>query len=313
MKAIIYNKKNTPFQLKQEEVPQPRPKGNEVLVKVFSVSLNAADYRSMKMGIIPKKKIFGSAISGIVVSVGEQVAHFQPGQEVIGDLSDTGFGGLAEFVAVHEKSFTLKPANISFEEAATLPVATTTALKALRDIGEISKGKSVLIVGSSGGVGTAAVQLTSYFGAHVTAVCSTNNTAQALSLGAEKVIDYTKKDFIKDSIRYDLVLGINGNYPLLGNKKILKPNGIYVMVGGALSQVFKALFFGWTLSFGGKKIKTLFAKSDAKDLAIVAQLLNEGKINAVISKRYSLEQAPEAMHELCNGRSSGKIVINLAQ
>ena len=311
MKAIVYNKKYTPYKLRIEEVPQPTPKENEILVKVKSVSLNAADYRSMKMGIIPKHKIFGSAVSGTVLSVGELVAHFQPGQDVIGDLTDVGFGGLAEYVTADQKSFALKPADISHEDAATLPVAATTALKALRYKGQIRKGQHVLIVGSSGGVGTAAVQLASYFGAHVTAVCSTKNIKQALSLGAEKALGYTENNFMQDGTQYDLILGINGNYSLLGYRKKLKPQGTYVMVGGALSQVFKALIFGKLLSFGGKKIKTLAAKTDANDLAHVAQLVNEGHIKAVITKRYVLEQAPEAMYELSTGHTSGKVVVNL--
>jgi NADPH:quinone reductase-like Zn-dependent oxidoreductase len=192
----------------------------------------------------------------------------------------------------------------------TLPVAATTALKALRKA-NILEGQDVLLVGSAGGVGTAALQLAKYFGARVTAVCSSKNMEQSTSLGADKVIDYTKNDFIKGSDRYDLILAINGNYPLLGYRRILKSKGIYVVVGGTLSQVFKSIFFGWLLSFGGKKMKTLFAKSDQKDLAYLVKLMDEGNFKAVIHKRYTLEQAAEAMDELSKGHCPSNVVINI--
>ena len=311
MKAILYDKKSPPFKLHLSEVAKPLASENEVVIKIVSVSLNAADYRSMRMGIIPKKKIFGSAVSGLIESVGGNVQHFKPGDEVIADLADVGFGGLAEFVAVTEKVVALKPANISFDEAATLPVAATTALQALCNKGNIQKGQRVLIVGSSGGVGMAAVQLAHYFGANVTAVCSTRNKEQALSLGADKVIDYTATDFMKGSERYDLVLGVNGNYPLLGYKRLLKSKGTFVAVGGALAQIFKTMFLGWLLSFGGKKMKTLSAKSNAEELAFVAKLMGEGHLQAQIQKRYTLDQAPEAMHDLGQGHAAGKVIVTV--
>jgi len=191
MKAIVYDKKHTPYRLRLSKVEKPVPNDNEVLLEVVSTSLNAADYRSMKMGAIPKKKIFGSAVSGTIESVGKNIQYLKPGDEVIGDLSDFGFGGLAEFAAAPEKAFTHKPANTSFEDAVTLPVAATTALKALRDKGNIQAGKDVLIVGSSGGVGVYALQLAKYFGAKVTAVCSSKNIEQTTSLGADKVSEFT--------------------------------------------------------------------------------------------------------------------------
>lgn len=311
MKAIVYDKKYLPYRLRLNEVEKPVPNDNQVLLKVVSVSLNAADYRSMKMGIIPKKKIFGSAVSGTIESVGKNIRNFKPGDEVIGDLTDFGFGGLAEFVVAPEKAFTHKLANTSFEDAATLPVAATTALKALRDKGNIQEGQNVLIVGSSGGVGISALQLAKYFGANVTAVCSTKNIEQTTSLGADKVIDYTKNDFTKGSTRYDLIVTINGNYPLLGYRRILNSKGVYVMVGGTLPQIFKSIFFGWLLSFGGKKMKTLSAKSSPEDLEYVAKLLDEGNIKAIIHKRYALDEAAEAMDYLSKGHSPGKVIINI--
>jgi NADPH:quinone reductase-like Zn-dependent oxidoreductase len=311
MKVIRYDKKSTPYKLCLSEGEKPAPKEHEVLLKVVSVSLNAADYRSMQMGIIPKKKIYGSAVAGVIASVGSNVKDFKPGDAVIGDLADVGFGGLAEFAAAPEKVVALKPANISFDQASTLPVAATTALQALRNKGNIQKEQHVLIVGSSGGVGMAAVQLAHYFGARVTAVCSTRNTEQSLSLGADEVIDYTTTDFLKGTERYDLILGINGNYPLLGYKRLLKSKGTFVVVGGALAQIFKTMFFGWLLSFGGKQLKTLSAKSNSEELAYVAGLMAEGHLQAHNLQSYSLEEGPKAMHELGQGHATGKVIIHL--
>lgn len=310
MKAILYDKKHSPYKLRLTDIEIPTPKDNEVLLKVVSVSLNAADYRSMKMGMIPKKRIYGSAVSGLVESVGKNVQQFKPGDELVGDLSDFGYGGLAEFVAASEKAFTHKPTNTSFEDSATLPVAATTALKALKDKGNIQKGQKVLLVGSSGSVGIFALQLAKHFGANITAVCSTNNVEQSISLGADEVIDYTKNDFTKGTNRYDLIIAINGSYSLFGYRRMLCPKGIYVMVGGSLTQIFKSIFFGWLLSFGGKKMKVLSSKSDPEDLKYVSKLLDDGDIKAIIEKRYSLENAGEAMDYLIKGHSSSKVVIN---
>lgn len=311
MKAIIFDKKQSPHKQRLENVLSPLPKDNEVLVKVVSASINAADYRSIKMGMSPKKKMFGSAVSGVVESVGKNVQQFKPGDGVLGDLTDSGFGGLAEYVAAPDKAWAIKPANTSFEDVATLPVAATTALQALRDKGHIQKDQNVLIVGGAGGVGTFAVQLAKYYGAFVTAVSSTKNIEQTLLLGADKVIDYTKEDFTKGSNCYDIILAINGNYPLLGYRRIMKSNGIYVLVGGALMQIIKSMLFGWLLSLGGKKMKFLPAKSDPKDLEFVAKLMDEGRINAVIERRYSLDNGVEAMTYLSNGHATGKVVINV--
>lgn len=313
MKAIVYDKKQSPFKLRLKDVEKPVPNDDEVLLKVVSASVNAADYRSMKMGMIPKKKIFGSAISGIVEAVGNNIQQFKPGDEILGDLSDFGFGGFAEFVVVPEKALALKPANTLFDDIATLPVAATTALKALRDKGNIQEKQNVLIVGSAGGVGTFSVQLAKYYGAKVTAVCGTNNLEQTVSLGADKVIDYTKNDFAKGTIQYDLIVAVNGNYPLLSYRRILNRNGIYVMVGGSLTQIFKSMFFGWLLSFGGKRMKVLSAKSDPKDLDYVAELLDQGKIKPIIERRYSLDKTAEAMDYLSKGHARGKVIINITE
>jgi NADPH:quinone reductase-like Zn-dependent oxidoreductase len=311
MKAVLYNKKASPEKLIYCEIDKPVPKDNEVLIKINAVSLNAADYRSMKMGLIPKRKIFGADISGRVESVGKNIAQFKPGDEVIGDLSSFGFGGCAEYVTVPERAVINKPTKISFEEAATLPMAALTALQALRDKGNIKKGHKVLIVGSAGGVGTFAIQLAKYFDTEVTGVCSSKNVQQSKSLGADFVIDYTKEDFSKSDKLYNLILGINGNYPLLAYRKCLSPNGIYVMVGGSLSQIFKSLLFGWFLSFGSKKMRSLAAKANRDDLKFLGTLFENGKIKTVIDRKYTLDKTSDAMNYLSQGHSIGKVVITI--
>jgi len=312
MKAVLYNKKGSPDKLIFSYIDKPVPKDDEVLIKVHVVALNAADYRSMKMGIIPKGKIFGADIAGTIESVGNKTALFQPGDEVMADLAGFGFGGLAEYVAAPEKALVSKPRTISFEHAATLPMAAMTALQGLRDKGKIQKGQKVLIVGSAGGVGTFAVQLAKYFEAEVTGICSSKNVQQTFSLGADYVIDYTKNDFTKSNKRYDIILAVNGNYSLFAYKKCLTTNGIYVMVGGSLSQIFKTLLFGWLLSFGSKKMKPLSAKANKSDLEILARLLETGVLNPVIDRRYPLDKTADAMNYISQGHSTGKVLIDIA-
>jgi NADPH:quinone reductase-like Zn-dependent oxidoreductase len=313
MKAVVYNKKGLPDKLIYSDVEKPKPNDNEVLIKILAVSVNAADYRSMRMGIIPKKRIFGADISGRVESVGKNIRQFKAGDEVIGDLSGYGFGGFAEYAVAPEKVLALKPAKIKFEEAAALPLAAVTALQALRNKGNIQKGQRVLIVGSGGGVGTFAVQLAKYFGAIVTAVCSTKNVEQTISLGADYVIDYTKEDFSRSNSTYDLIIAVNGNSPLSAYKRILNMNGIYVMVGGALSQIFKSIFFGWLMSFGSKKMYSLSAKSNQKDLKFILKLVEDGKIKPVIDKRYTLDKTADAMRYVNEGHARGKVVIKVEE
>jgi NADPH:quinone reductase-like Zn-dependent oxidoreductase len=311
MKAVIYNKKGSPDKFVYCDVDKPVPQENEILIKIHAVSLNAADYRAMKFGIIPKKKIFGADIAGIIESVGTKACSFKPGDKVIGTLIHYGYGGLAEYVAVSEKAVIKKPERISFEEASTLPIAGITAIQALRNKGNIQKGHKVLIVGSAGSVGTFAVQLAKYFNAEVTGVCSTKNVQQTFSLGADHVIDYTKESFVKQTKRYDIILGVNGNYPLLAYLKTLTKNGTYIMVGGSLSQIFKSLLFGWLLSFGTKKMKSVAATELNTDLKILADLLETGSIKAVIERYYPLNKAGDAMNYLSQGHSSGKVVIKI--
>lgn len=311
MKAVVYHKKGKPDQLIYSDVEKPQPKDNQVLIKIVASSVNAADYRSMKMGIIPKGKIFGADVAGKIESVGRNIQQFKQGDEVIGELSNCGFGGFAQYVAAPENALVLKPAGLSFEAAAALPLAAVTALRALRDKGNIKKGQKVLIVGSSGGVGTYAVQLAKYFGAEVTAVCSARNAEQTKMLGADIIVDYTKQDFTKGNQRYDLIIAVNGNYPLSAYKRLLNKNGIYVMVGGAMTQIIKSLLLGRLMSFGSKKMLTLSAKSNQKDMEMIVKLAADGKIRPVIESRYPLDKAAEAMKYVSNGHARGKVVINV--
>ncbi len=309
MKAVVYNKKGVPDKLVYCDVEKPKPTDNEVLVQIIAVSVNAMDYRSMSMGMIPKNRIFGADIAGRVESVGNNIRQFKSGDEVIGDLSDNGSGGFSEYAVAPEKALTLKPTNISFEEAAAIPVAATTALRALRDKGNIQQGQKVLIVGSSGGVGTFAVQLAKYYGAIVTAVCSSRNVEQSLSFGADKVIDYTIEDFSKSDDSYDLILAVNGNHRLSDYKRMLNPDGKYVMVGGALSQIIRSIVFGRFMSIGSRKMHTLTVKSSQKDLEFLAKLAGDGKIKPLIESRYSLDKTAEAMRYVNEGHARGKVVI----
>jgi NADPH:quinone reductase-like Zn-dependent oxidoreductase len=243
--------------------------------------------------------------------VGKNIRQFKSGDEVMGDLAKFGFGGFAEYVTAPEKALIIKPAKISYEEGAALPMAALTALQALRDKGNIQKGHKVLIVGSAGGVGTFAVQLAKYFDTEVTGVCSSNNAIQTSSLGADYVIDYTKEDFTKSNMRYNIIIAVNGNYPILVYKKILNPNGIYVMVGGSISQIFKSLLFGWLLSFGSKKMRTVSAKANPKDLEFLTKLTEDGQIKPVIDRRYPLDKTVDAMRYLSEGHARGKVIINI--
>jgi len=311
MKAIVYNKKTLPDKLVYSDVEKPVPGDDEVLVKIIAVSINAADWRSMKMGLIPKKKIFGADIAGRIESAGKNIRQFKPGDEVIGDLADYGFGGLAEYSLSPERLLVHKPAEISFEDAAALPMAAVTALQALRDKGNIREGYNVLILGSGGGVGTFAVQLAKYFGATVTGICSTKNVEQTKSLGADHVIDYTREKFNSSDRSYNIILAVNGNYPLLSCMRILKPNGRYVMIGGTLAQIFKSMLFGWVLSFGSRKIHFLAAKSRQKDLEFIVSLVKDAKIRPVIDRRFPLNKAPEAIRYIGEGHAGGKVVVTV--
>ena len=312
MKAIVFVKRGTPDPFIYCDVKTPIPGDGEVLIKIHAVSLNAADYRLFRMGLgIPKNRIFGADISGIVEAVGTNIHSFLPGDEVVADTSDFGFGGLAEYTVAPERAMVHKPDEISFEKAAAVPLASVTALQALRDRGGIRPGQKVLINGASGGVGTYAVQLAKYFGAEVTAVCSAKKMDLVRSLGADHVVDYTNEDFTKSGIQYDLIIAVNGYHPLSAYKRALASEGTYVMVGGTFPQIFKSLIFGPLMSAGKRKIRSLAAKGNAKDLEFILNLVKEGEINPVIDRRYLLRQAGEAFLYIEQGHAGGKVVINV--
>src|SRR2546423_8499861 len=244
MKAIVYTQYGSPDVLQFKEVARPTPQDNEVLVKVHAASVNAAELhflkadpflmRFMGFGLLkPKHTILGAAMAGRVEAVGRNVTQFQPGDEVFGDLTKCGWGAFAEYVCAREDALALKPANVTFEQAAAVPLAAVTALQGLRAKGQIQPGQQVLIYGASGGVGTFAVQLAKSFGAQVTGVCSTRNVDMVRSIGADHVIDYTQEDFTKNGQRYDLIFAVNGYHSLADYKRALNPGGAYVFIGGS--------------------------------------------------------------------------------
>ncbi len=231
---------------------------------------------------------------------------------MFGDLARYGWGGFAEYACAHEDAWALKPASLSFEEAAALPMAGITALQGLRDTGKIQPGQRVLINGASGGVGTFAVQVAKHFGADVTAVCSTGKVNMVRSIGADHVIDYTQEDFTKRGERYDLIFAANGYHPILDYKRALNPNGLYVMAGGSVPQIFQALLLGpLVFMTGGKKMAVASARPNRKDLALLVELFEAGKVKPVIDRRYPLSGVPEAIRYLVDGHPRGKVVINV--
>ncbi len=324
MKAIVYTQYGSPDVLHLAEVEKPAIKEDEVLVKVHAASVNAADWhlltadiflvRLMAGGVLkPKNTILGADVAGRVEAVGRNVKQFRPGDEVFGDVFGHGGGSFAEYVAAPESVLVLKPANLSFEQAAAVPLAAVTALQGLRDKGQIQPGQKVLIQGAAGGVGTFAVQIAKAFGAEVTAVCSTRNGGQARSLGADQVIDYTQEDFTRSGQQYDLILAVNGYHPLGAYKRALTPGGIYVMAGGSPAQMFQALLLGpWLSMIGNRKMGGVSAKSNPKDLEIIKELLEAGKVVPVIDRCYPLSETAEAFRYLGAGHARGKVVVTMA-
>ncbi|MBE2201285.1 MAG: NAD(P)-dependent alcohol dehydrogenase [Anaerolinea sp.] len=322
MKAIVYTKYGPPDVLQLQEVKKPAPNEDQVLVKIQAASVNAADWHlltadiflvRLMMGLFkPKYPILGADIAGRVEAIGKNVRQFRPGDEVFGDIFGGVAGGFAEYAAVPEKTLALKPADLSFEQAAAVPLAAVTALQGLRDKGQIQPGQKVLINGASGGVGTFAVQIAKAFGAEVTAVCSTRNVEMARSLGADHVIDYTQENFTENGRQYDLILAANGYHPLAAYKRALAPQGVYVMCGGAPKQMFEALILGPLMSNkGGKRLVSLSAKANQQDLLAIKELLEAGKVAPVIDKRYPLPETPEALRYLGAGHARGKVVITI--
>ncbi|SDN12282.1 NADPH:quinone reductase [Psychrobacillus sp. OK028] len=321
MKAIISNKYGTPDVLELQEVTKPIPNDDQILVKIHAASLNYGNLvlltgkpflSRFAFGLLkPKYQIPGGDISGTVEAVGKNIQHFKRGDEVFGDLSASGWGGFAEYVTVPEPALVLKPSNISFQEAAAVPMASTTALQSLRK-GKITSGQKVLINGASGGVGTFAVQIAKSFGAEVTAVCSTRNVDIVRSLGADDVIDYTKEDFTKSSKQYDLILAVNGYQPISAYKRSLSPNGNYVMVGGSGVQLTEAMVLGPLLSISGnKKMGSFLQRANQNDLMYIKELIEAGKLKPIIDKTFALSEVPNAFRYFEEGHTQGKIVITI--
>ena len=325
MKAIVYHQYGSPNVLELTEVEKPTPKDDEVLLKVHAASANPADWHLMRgapftarfeMGFPkPKNTILGSDIAGRVEAVGSNVTQFQPGDEVFGDKFLCGFGGFAEYVAVAENRIALKPANLTFEEAAAVPLAAFTALQGLRDKGQIQSGQKVLINGASGGVGTFAVQIAKSFGAEVTGVCSTRNLDMVRSIGADHVIDYTQEDFTKNGQTYDLIYCAVGNRSVADYKRALNPNGICVVAGFTTMShmLFQVLFLGaWVSMTGSKKIGAMRTViPNKKDLVFIKELLEAGEVSPVIDRYYPLSDVPEAIRYLEEGHAKGKVVITV--
>ncbi|HEU0291460.1 MAG TPA: NAD(P)-dependent alcohol dehydrogenase [Anaerolineales bacterium] len=320
MKAIIYTQYGPPEVLQLKEVENPTPKEHQLLVKVHAASVNAMDYRRFekisRLGrfmnerlIKSINKVLGIDVAGTVEVVGQAVTEFQPGDAVFGVAP----GSFAEYVANGASKFAHKPANVSFEQAAAVPVAAFTALQGLRDKGQIRAGQKVLIDGASGGVGTYAVQIAKAFGAEVTAVCRTRNLDMVRSIGADHVIDYTREDFTKSEQRYDFIYAVNGYHPILAYRRALNPNGICVVAGGSFSQIIQALLLGPLISkFGNKKIRFQgVATTPKEDLLVIKELLEEGKIIPVIDKCYSLNETAEAIKYLIEEHGRGKVVITV--
>jgi NADPH:quinone reductase-like Zn-dependent oxidoreductase len=321
LKAIVYNKYGPPDVLKLNEVEKPIPDDNQVLVKIHAASLNFGNLVLLKgepflarfaFGLLkPKYTIPGGDIAGVVEAVGKNVKLFQPGDEVFGDLSGCGWGGFAEYVAVPEKALALKPVNLSFEEAAAVPMAGVTALQGLRK-GKIQSGQKVMIYGASGGVGTFAVQIAKALGAEVTAVCSTRNLDIVRSIGADFCVDYSKEDFSQNKQCYDLILGVNGHQPISAYKRALSPNGNFVHVGGSGAQMFQAMVQGpWISMTTSKKMSSFLQRSNQDDLVFMKELLEAGKVKPIIDRCYNLSEVPKAFRYFEQGHSQGKVVITV--
>lgn len=325
MQAVTRRCYGPPDVLALEQIEKPVPADNQLLVKVHAASINPADWHYVRgepyimrldAGFgAPKNPRVGIDFAGTVEAVGKNVTRYRPGDEVFGGAN----GSLAEYIVIREDgNLARKPANISFEEAAAVNVGALTSLQALRDGGRVGPGQKVLINGSSGGVGTYAVQLAKWLGAEVTAVCSTRNVELVRSLGADHVIDYTKEDFTAGTERYDVVMDNVVNRPLLEVRDILKPDGRYLVIGGggpdagpwlgALKAPIKAMVISW---FVDQEMKFFLSHASGEDLAVLAGLLESGRIRSVIDRRYPLAEAAEAMRYLEAGRARGKVILTV--
>jgi NADPH:quinone reductase-like Zn-dependent oxidoreductase len=325
MKAVVYCDYGPPDVLKVEDVEKPTPGDDQLLVRVRAAAINPVDWHYMRgtpyimrldAGLRkPEVTRLGVDYAGIVEAVGRNVTQFKPGDEVFGGRN----GALAEYVTVLEdRAVVLKPANLTFDQAASVPVAAITALQGLRDKGKVQPGQKVLINGASGGVGTFAVQIAKSFGADVTGVCSTRNLDMVRSIGADRVIDYTREDFTKGTQRYDLILDLVGNRSLSDLRRVMKPEGTTVLIGGGGPDAGQWIgplvgpIKGLLLSpFVSQQFVTLLADLNKNDMTILADLMQAGKVTPVIDRRYSLDKTAEAIAYLEEGHARGKVVITL--
>ena len=323
MKGIVYRCYGSPDVLRYEDIAKPTAVDNEVLVKVHAASVNPLDWHDMEGTpyIVrlddgfgkPENPRLGIDFAGTVEAVGKNVKRFKPGDEVFGGRS----GAFAEYVTVREeRAVALKPSNVSFEQAASVPIAGITALQALRDKGQIHAGQKVLINGASGGVGTFAVQIAKAYGADVTGVCSTRNVELVRSIGADHVIDYTREDFTKGAQHYDLIVDNVATHSLREYKRVLNPKGIYVMIGSTtIGNWFAWLatpIEGLMLSpFVSQKFGMFVAELNKEDLATLGDLMQSGKVTPVIDTRYKLSETPEALRYLEKGHARGKVVLTV--
>jgi NADPH:quinone reductase-like Zn-dependent oxidoreductase len=318
VRALSYRRYGGPDVLELADVPQPEPREHEVRVRVRAASINAAD-RVLLRGkpfLVrlgsgfprPRHRTLGFDVAGDVEAVGRAVTQFRVGEEVFGA---SHFGAFAEFVCVNEETLVPKPAGLSFEAAAATPTAGYTALQGLRK-GRIAAGQKVLIDGASGGVGTFAIQIAVAYGADVTAVCSTRNVEIARALGASRVVDYRREDFASDAQRYDLVLAANAYRPLSHYKRVLAPEGAYVMTGGGGVQILQAMLLGTLISMtSSRRVGNLMAVARKSDLVILREMLESGKIRPVIDRTVALRDVPDAIRYLEKEHARGKVVVSV--
>lgn len=325
MKAIVYTEYGAPDVLQFKDVEKPTPKDDEVLVKIHAASANPADWHTMRAAPFlarlvngffkPKNSRLGADVAGRVEAVGSTVTQFQVGDEVFGSMSLSQLSSFAEYLCAREDALVLKPAGMTFEQAAAVPLAAITALHGLRDKGQVQSGQKVLINGASGGVGTFAVQIAKSFGAEVTGVCSTRNLDMVRAIGADHVIDYTREDFTNNGQQYDLIYCAVGNRSTADYKRALTPQGVCVIAGFTnLRLLFEHMILGpFRSKAGGKRVGQMdTAKVNKPDLAFMKALLETGKVKPVIDRCYPLSETAEALRYLEQGHAQGKVVITVA-
>ncbi|MFZ0455536.1 MAG: NAD(P)-dependent alcohol dehydrogenase [Ignavibacteriaceae bacterium] len=320
MKAVVYENYGSPDLLQFKEAKKPVPKDNEVLVKVDAVSINDWDWQLL-LGIPfvnrlingllkPNKKILGSDIAGRIEAVGKNVNKFKPGDEVFGDLSGK-WGGFAEYVCANENMLAFKLPKMTFEEAAAIPQAGSLAIQGLIDKGNIKRGQKLLINGAGGGVGTLGVQIAKLYNVEITGVDSTEKLELMRSLGFDQIIDYTKEDFTKNGKSYDLILDVKTNRSIFKYCRSLKPNGIYVTVGGSTVRLLQALILKPFIKFSKKKKIYIVVLKQNKDLNYLTELFESGKLKPVIDGSFKLEEVPEALKIFGKGEHKGKLVVTV--